>query len=303
MATRRGRGPAAAGWRSYRGPLLLAVAVAALVTWAMYRFSVGPVGSLTLPAPEFWTGLRDFFRHGTGGHPAYLFGEVRMGGWWYYDIVVLLVKTPLPLLIFGVAGAVLALRPPRSLLGIAPVAGMLSIVLVASLTPVDLGVRLLLAFYPLMAILAAQALVWAWRRSARASNRFVVAAFALWTIADPVAVHPDHIGYFNVLAGPRPERVLVDSNLDWGQDLYRLRDISNALHMDSLRVHYFGTAEFAAVGLERARRLRPDERATGWVAASETFYAGVWSDTSLHWLRQYTPVARVGRSIRLYRIP
>ena len=37
--------------------------------------------------------------------------------------------------------------------------------------------------------------------------------------------------------------------------------------------------------------------------ASETFYAGVWADTALHWLRQYRPVARVGRSIRLYRIP
>ena len=78
--------------------------------------------------------------------------------------------------------------------------------------------------------------------------------------------------------------------------------VANALHMDSLRVHYFGTAEFRAVGLERARRLAPNERVTGWVAASETFYAGVWADSALHWLHAYEPVARVGHSIRLYYI-
>jgi hypothetical protein len=96
--------------------------------------------------------------------------------------------------------------------------------------------------------------------------------------------------------------VLVDSNLDWGQDLYRLRDVARELRMDSLRVHYFGSAEFSAVGLQRARRLRPNERTTGWVAASETFYAGVWADSALHWLHAFEPVGRVGRSIRLYYI-
>ena len=292
-----------AGARTFGRPLAIGLGTGALVVWAVYRFSVGPVGHLTLPAPEFWVGLRDFFRHGTGGHPAYLLGEVRLGGWWYYDLVVLLLKTPIPLLVFGVAGAAIAVRRRVEPLAIAPVAGVASVLLVASVTPVDLGVRLLLGAYPLLAILAAQGFLWAWTRSARASNRFALAAFAAWTIVDPVVTHPDHVAYFNVLAGPRPERLLVDSNLDWGQDLYRLRDLSRALRVDSLRVHYFGTAEFAAVGLEHARRLRPNERASGWVAASETFYAGVWADTALNWLRGHRPVARVGRSIRLYRIP
>jgi hypothetical protein len=57
------------------------------------------------------------------------------------------------------------------------------------------------------------------------------------------------------------------------------------------------------VGLTNARRLNRDERTTGWVAASETFLAGVWSDTSLRWLARRTPVARIGPSMRLYYIP
>ena len=282
-------------------PLGLAVLVAALVTWAMYRFSVGKVGGPTLPAPEFFTGLGAFFRHGTGGHPAYLFGRVKLGGWWYYDLIVALVKTPLPLLLLGGLGVRLALdtRRPES---VGLLCGIGSVLLVASLTPVDIGVRLLLPMYPLLAVLAATAFVWAWERARNTSTRFAVGALLAWTLLEPATAHPDYIAYFNQLAGPEPERVLVDSNLDWGQDLYRLRDATRELHMDSLRVHYFGTAEFSAVGLERARRLRPNERTTGWVAASETFYAGVWADSALHWLHAYQPVARVGRSIRLYYI-
>ena len=34
--------------------------------------------------------------------------------------------------------------------------------------------------------------------------------------------HPDYIPYFNELAGGHPENILVDSDLDWGQDMNRL---------------------------------------------------------------------------------
>ena len=113
---------------------------------------------------------------------------------------------------------------------------------------------------------------------------------------------PDYLAYFNPVAGSHPERLLVDSNLDWGQDLYRLADTVRARRIDSIRVHYFGSSQLSSVGLTNARRLARDERTTGWVAASETFLAGVWSDTSLRWLARRTPVARIGPSMRLYYI-
>jgi hypothetical protein len=104
------------------------------------------------------------------------------------------------------------------------------------------------------------------------------------------------------VTGSHPERVLVDSNLDWGQDLYRLVDTVRARRIDSVRVHYFGSSNLSSAGLTNARRLGRDERTTGWVAASETFLAGVWADTSLRWLARRTPVARIGPSMRLYFI-
>lgn len=304
FAYRAGGASRAAFARTFPRALAVVLLTGATVVWTTYRFSIGPVGGLVLPAPEFWAGLDDFLRRGARGHPAFLLGEVREGGWWYYDLVAFAVKTPIALVVFAAFGARSGIVATPGLVPYhrALIAGVVAVLVVASLTPVDIGIRLLLPVYPLLAVLAGAGLVWAWDHARRSSNRFAVAALGAWALVDPVVAHPDHLAYFNVLAGPRPERVLVDSNLDWGQDLSRLRDAANELKMDSLRVHYFGTAEFAAVGLERARRLRPHERTTGWVAASETFYAGVWSDTALAWLHRIEPVARVGRSIRLYYI-
>jgi hypothetical protein len=131
----------------------------------------------------------------------------------------------------------------------------------------------------------------------------VAAALVAGTIAIPIRAWPDYLAYFNPVAGARPERVLVDSNLDWGQDLYRLADTVHARGIDSLHVHYFGSTSFSAIGLTNVRRLARDERTTGWIAASETFLAGVWSDTSLRWLARRRPVSRIGPSMRLYYIP
>jgi hypothetical protein len=180
-------------------------------------------------------------------------------------------------------------------------------VLVPSLlSHVDLGVRIVLAVYPFLAVLAARGAVSAWTAHGAASSivmrRVAVASLLIAAAAIPFRTWPDYLAYFNPVAGSRPERILVDSNLDWGQDLYRLADTVHARRIDSIRVHYFGSANLSAVGLTNARRLDRDERTTGWVAASETFLAGVWSDTSLRWLARRTPVSRIGPSMRLYYI-
>ena len=280
-----------------------AALVGFVVVWGVYQFTVGRVGSLTLPAPALWRGLQAFFSHATGGHNAFLLGEVRSTGWWYFDLVALAVKTPLPLLLLGLGGLAFVVARRREPLALAAVFGVLSVLIVNSITRVENGIRMSLPLYVPLAVLAAVAFWTILDRVIQASyRRALAAALLVWMLAEPVRIHPDHIAYFNQVAGPHPEEILVDSNLDWGQDLYRLRDVMSQLPIDSLRIHYFGSASIRAVGVPRTRRLQEHERARGWVGASETFYAGVWADTSLSWLRTHQPVARVGRSIRLYRI-
>src|SRR5947207_7547481 len=97
--------------------------------------------------------------------------------------------------------------------------------------------------------------------------RTVAGALAVACLVVVVRAHPDHLAYFNALAGPHPERVLVDSNLDWGQDVYRLRDTLAARGVrDSVLIAYFGTALPSATGIiPRSRVLGLREHPTGWI--------------------------------------
>jgi hypothetical protein len=285
-------------------------AAAALLGWAVYRFDFGPVhpGGIWIPAPALVRGIRPFLEHATGGHPAYLLGHVSRRGWWYYYPIVLAVKTPLPLLALAIVGAVESVRAARTERwpALVPLAGACAVLVIALGSHVDLGVRIVLTIFPFLAVLAARGVVTAWRRAGTITSivmrRSAIVALLAVTLLIPVQAWPDYLAYFNPVAGARPERVLVDSNLDWGQDLYRLADTMRARHIDSVRIHYFGSGSLEAAGVH-ARRLAQNERTTGWVAASETFLAGVWSDTSLRWLARRTPVARIGPSMRLYYIP
>ena len=280
-----------------------------LVVWGAYRFALGPLhaGGMSLPAPAFLEGVRVFLLHGGSGHPTFLLGTPGNRGWWYYFPVALLVKTPLPILlcaILGVACIGRRLRRAGDWSTAVPLCSATAILALSMTVHVDLGVRLVLPVYPLLAIVGTVGVVDLWRdRPDRAARGGLVALLAGAALVG-IRAYPDNLSYFNALAGSHPERILVDSNLDWGQDLYRLRDTIGARGIsDTVRVAYFGTTELTAAGVPRARILGLHERATGWIAASETFLAGEWVGGAYAWLLDYPAVARIGPSMRLWYIP
>ncbi len=189
---------------------------------------------------------------------------------------------------------------PRSCRSLQP----LRFLAVSMIVRVDLGIRLVLPMYPLLAIVGAQGACRLLRDKASNAKTLIAGGLTAAAVMIAIAAHPDHLAYFNILAGEHPEHVLVDSNLDWGQDLYRLRDTlaARGIH-DSVKVAYFGTADITAAGVPKARLLGLHEHATGWVAASETFLAGEWVGSAYQWLLAYPAVARVGPSMRLWYIP
>lgn len=280
-----------------------------VVVWGAYRFSVGSLhaGGVSLPAPAFLEGVHIFLLHSGSGHPTFLLGTPGNRGWWYYFPVALLVKTPLPILLCAILGAVCIgrrLRRAGDWSAAVPLCSAAAIVALSMTVHVDLGVRLILPVYPLLAVVGAVGVVDLWReRPDRAARGALIALLAAGAFVGILA-YPDNLSYFNALAGAHPERILVDSNLDWGQDLYRLRDTIAARGItDTVRVAYFGTTELTAAGLPRARVLGLHERATGWIAASETYLAGEWVGGAYAWLLDYPTVARIGPSMRLWYIP
>jgi len=292
----------------------LTIAAACVTGWAVYGFSTGPVidGSvISVPAPGWFRGLLSYLTDTTTARPAFLFSERSASGWWYYYPVALLVKTPLPLLLVATLGAAAAVRDFVRRASAEPatvLAATVAVLVVGAIGGDDGGVRLVLPVFAMIPLLGAIATVELWQASGRSIpvQRFVrgaVVATCAAAIIVPLRAHPDYLAYFNPIAGDRPELILVDSNLDWGQDLYRLGTVMKRMRIDSIAVAYYGSASLEAAGVRNARLLSAAERPRGWIAASQTMLAGVGGDGAYEWLNELQPVGRVGASLVLFYVP
>jgi 4-amino-4-deoxy-L-arabinose transferase-like glycosyltransferase len=249
--------------------------------------------------------------HNDGGHLSYLLGEVRTRGWWYFYLVALAVKTPLPLLVAGSAGvAGLAREGWRrgDNWRFTPAVLILAILAFASsFSNINIGVRHVLILYPLLALGAAWVVTRAWQALHRMADRrlaaagtVVLAALLCWQLSTLWTAWPDYLAYFNETVS-HPERILVDSDLDWGQDLRRLEKRAKELKIPRLSLAYRGTADLSREPLPPLVILPPHHPTTGWVAVSELARTRNLSDYA--WLDAYRPVERIGKSIDLYYIP
>jgi 4-amino-4-deoxy-L-arabinose transferase-like glycosyltransferase len=292
-------------------PLAVAVLVGALVIWAGYLFSFGavPGWSVRLPAPELFDGIRRAMRHNAGEGGGYLFGRLSPTGWWYFFPVALAFKTPLAFLFLLGLGAWLCWTQRRPAAYWLPWAFSLGILAPAMTSPVNYGVRHVLPVYMGFSIVAALAVV----RLAQTRKWFSVAAGALvlWMAVSGAIRHPDYLAYFNELAGSEPEKVLVDSDLDWGQDTIllarRLRELGVKqvsyvqMNLDSARLQVWP-------GMPPTRPINPLVPAAGWTAVGPTFWkVGQYGLDHRYpgltpWFESLKPVERVG-SLLLYYVP
>lgn len=305
-------------WRERLRGGALAALVAAGIAIAVYGPHLVEFPNPLLPQLRVPLGVRGMAEafagvafHNAHGHPSFLLGEDRQFGWWYFYLVALAVKTPLPLLLAGLGGLGLMLvrgARARDVALMAPALCFVAILGFASAySHINIGVRHVLVLYPLLAIGAAWAVTEAWRAAtaaalstrARAAARAALIAVVAWQSGTLLA-WPDYLAYFNPLAGGHPERILVDSDLDWGQDLRRLSRELARRRVAALYLGYSGSADLALEHLPPFQLLPRDTPVTGWIAIDML----TLKDNRPHydWLQDYTPVTRVGRSIDLYRI-
>lgn len=337
----RKNGPPAARWIW----LLALIAVTALLTLnAGYGFdgTLAPLGAATLteggrlatlaarapwlrlPLPTpFVSGIDMVLEVGKGHEPSYfLLGDLSADGWWYYHLAAFAAKCPLPLLgmsLFAVAAWVAG----RSR-GVRDYCLFVAVLLIfaanSAFNSLYIGERHVLPVYPLLLIACAPWFArglegWFRPRSGRSRAVAVAAALALlWQVGGTLAVAPRYLQYFNEAAGG-PEgghRVLIDSNIDWGQDLVRLRDYMSSRNIDSVALAYFGRVDPAVYGI----RYSPLERGVskGVAVVSASFLMGRpyfwilggrmrWVPARTYtWLQDLQPIDRVG-SMFVYRLP
>jgi 4-amino-4-deoxy-L-arabinose transferase-like glycosyltransferase len=245
------------------------------------------------------------------GHTSiqFLLGEFSNDGWPHYYYVAWLLKTPLGGILLFVL-AVVAARRKRSVAQDASLLFVAIFFAISMTSHIDLGLRYVLPVYPFIYAATAIALASAVTERRRA---IAVGVLVAWHCVSSLAAYPGYISYFNELIGSHrnADKFLMDSNLDWGQDLRRLRLWCDEHGVDFIRVDYFGGGEPAYEFGKRAVRYpgpRREPLPRGWFAVSRHFYRSSFEPASAldydTWLAASKAryVTTVNGSIDVYRV-
>lgn len=303
--------------------VLIAMVTAALgvvcVIWAFYgfRYWAAPPGSADWPEhvmlaeqgtgpaqdavdflnkhkllPEsFLLGCSDVAA-GAGGREAFLNNRYSINGWWWFFPFCFAAKTPLVLFaILGLSGVAMIKARDSDL--VYKALGLLALIAVygafAMASNLNIGHRHILPVYPALFILAGAA--------ANMKQAFFPALACVFVFAaQSLMAWPHYLAYFNIAAGGSSQgyRQLVDSSLDWGQDLPALAAwfAENKPHQNKISVYltYFGTARPSHFGI-KARMLPPVSALTkdlaplvpGWYCISATYLQQINTGVPGHW--------------------
>lgn len=279
----------------------------------------GLLGRIPVPLPrDYVEGIDHQRADMEGQHPVYLDGEWSTSGFASYYVFAFLYKLPLVFLgLLLMASACLGWpgsQPRRMGVQFLLLAVPAVLLVLASRESLQLGLRYLLPVFPGLVLFAAQTARWIDRGGDRLRSLSVVVLLCITPLS--LRYHPHHLAFFNGLAGgPLGGRAhLVDSNLDWGQDLDGLAEYVQANHIEELHLVYFGMMPPSAAGLEydlpSSRTPTP-----GWHAVSVNFVQGRPhvvrnSDGSTRavgidefgYFRFFNPAATIGYSIDVYHL-
>lgn len=249
-----------------------------------------------------------------GGNATYIMGHLSDKSISWYFPVAWLIKTPITIILLFLASVVAYIlkRKSKSDIWIAslflvPFLVYWAFTLKGSL---NIGIRHLVPTIPFVLLFIGYMLYNIFESRKRYfMPKIMVAILILFMIISTLSYYPGFIGYFNEFI-PREKRheFLIDSSLDWGQDILRLKKYVDDNNIKNIKVDYFGGSVpdyYLPEGEEWHSAYGPT---TGWLAISSTFFQssklygekeGKWS---YGWLDNIKPETIIGGSILVYHI-
>ncbi len=220
------------------------------------RFRGGWIGAMPVPVPANYLRGIDVQKYELEMRSwSYLRGEFRLGGWPHYYLYALAVKTPVGTLVMLVAAALSVIASRRrsvpfrdEMVLLLPALAVLA--LVSSQTGFNHHFRYILPAIPFLLILASRAARFLSGRWSLA-KMLTVACLAA-TAVESLAIFPHSLSFFNRIAGGPlgGPRHLLNSNIDWGQDLLELkRYLLRHPPPSPIRLSYHGFIDPALAGI------------------------------------------------------
>ncbi|MBL7156517.1 MAG: glycosyltransferase family 39 protein [Candidatus Pacebacteria bacterium] len=287
---------------------------------------------------QYLLGLFMVFQRASFGHTTYFMGEVSAAGWKSYFPIVYFIKETLSLHILTLIAVVSAILSVKKYFWKNAFArtknwlenhfqefAMLTFIAVywaSSLTSsLNIGVRHLLPIFPFVILLVSKGVI-NWIKKPlffSEQGKYIIIGFLLiWQAVSVVSIFPHFLAYFNEIAGGPDNGYIyvVDSNLDWGQDLRRLKQWVDENNIEKIHISYFGGGNpeyyFQEKYLAWWETRNPAEiEKPGYLAVSASLLQGGRGKPApgfnqphgfYNWLNEYEPVAKIGYSIFIYRI-
>lgn len=175
----------------------------------------------------------------------YLLGETSIDGFWLYFPVALAVKTPIPTLILLVLTLwTFILKRKERMASLFLLIPPLLYFSLAVWSRMNIGLRHILPIYPFLFVLVGGTAADLWTSKTKVKRGCLI-FLALWYVWSSMSIYPHYLAYFNELVGgcQNGHRVLIDSNLDWGQDLKGLKRWMDDHDRQGIQFLYFGTAD------------------------------------------------------------
>ncbi|MFA6285195.1 MAG: glycosyltransferase family 39 protein [Parcubacteria group bacterium] len=319
------------------------------------------------PYSQYLIGFFMVFGRVAGGNTTYFFGQVTNQSFREYFPLVFLIKESLSmliLLIFSITiGLVMMLKnnlpefPKKIWANIKNYLSnritefsMLSFIALYAYVSItgnlNIGFRHLFPILPFIYILVAKEVTVFGNRIAKNYRKYfwsIIWLLIIWLAAETAFAYPNYLAYFNQTVGGSKNgyKYVTDSNVDWGQDLKRLKtwiddynqctqikcdpsehvgcpqkcyEITNyspapIKPIDKIRVDYFGGGDVAHYLGDKAVMWHSDlGQEPGWYAISATFlqnslyYKITEGIPDYEWLRERTPTAQIGGSILIYKV-
>lgn len=316
--------------------LISILAIAYVAIWAVYGFqyrpniatgpwidiSYGqnkPLISWPILPESYLYGLTKLFHRSQDGHAAFLLGEYSTHGWWYYFITAFMLKTPIPAIILFLTFFVCFKKYPKEyptiVLSMLPIAIFF---IITSMQNINIGIRHILPVYPFIYLLTGGLCSIKFKQ--QLLIKYVFTGLMLWYGYNAYSIYPHHLAFFNELTGGPKNgyKYLVDSNLDWGQDLPGLKKYMELNNIKKVNLSYFGLSNPSYYDIDynylpsQAILQTPDQalspkqpmRENRIFAISATMLQGVYLENKdfYGYFRNLTPVEKVGYSIFIYSL-
>lgn len=252
-------------------------------------------------------GITDLVDHEKGGHYSYLLGQYDEIGFWYYFPLAFLVKTPITTLLLIIMSFCLFFfnyTKFRSLNKIPLIYKLLIFFpifyfIVSMINRINIGIRHLLPIYPFIFIFCGVMIFNPYLKNR--IIKIISGCLLVVFIIESLIIYPNYLPYFSLLVGGSANgyKYLLDSNLDWGQDLKKLKlylDKNNIT--EPIHLAYFGKSSpryYNINYLDMSENIN-----NGWIAMSIQHI--LWPDSRYKWLLKEKPRAIIGGSIYLYYI-